>query len=168
MELIRGGLRGRPVLGIDPDIGPLVSKRFTAGDLLLTCVRSNNVNAQSHSHHMKINKEDNWKYKSWLNMAAWRYKLPLIFNCTCLHCTPCKPFAIIWVCVCVILYPSRNRDAVIFHHLSFYWFVYKNSQTCCPQALLLPLFISLQFGTSTAVSLSAEKLITSLRRLSPL
>ena len=34
MEPIRGGLRGRPVLCIDPDTGPLVSKRLTAGDLL--------------------------------------------------------------------------------------------------------------------------------------
>lgn len=34
MEPIRGGLRGRPVLGIDPDTAPLASKRFTAGDLL--------------------------------------------------------------------------------------------------------------------------------------
>lgn len=47
MELIRGGLRGRPVLGIDPDTGPLVSKRFTAADLLLTHTHTNNVNTQS-------------------------------------------------------------------------------------------------------------------------
>jgi len=32
MEPIRGGLRGRPVRGIDPDTGPLVSKRLTVGD----------------------------------------------------------------------------------------------------------------------------------------
>ncbi len=34
MKPIRGGLRGRSVLGIDPDTAPLVSKRFTARHLL--------------------------------------------------------------------------------------------------------------------------------------
>lgn len=34
MKPIRGGLWGGPALSIDPDTGPLASKRFTAGDII--------------------------------------------------------------------------------------------------------------------------------------
>lgn len=63
-------------------------------------------------------------------------------KCACLRAHCCTWQCVLTVRASEIWNPSRNLGegdgVVIFHHLSFYWFVYKNSQTCCPRALLLP------------------------------
>lgn len=165
MEPIRGGLRGRSVLRIDPDTGPLVAKRFTAGDFT-RLVMTHNLDKHTQLHIiLYTRKKDNWKCESCLKMATptgtqiittrtnvWLHYASLSAVKILQHIPPthvCEPASCdsltTHTCVCACVYtviwnPSRigSQDAVIFHHLSFYWFVYKNSQTCCPRALLLP------------------------------
>lgn len=48
-EPIKGRLRGRSVLRIDPDTGPLVAKRFTAGDFT-RLVMTHNLDKHTQLH----------------------------------------------------------------------------------------------------------------------